>query len=175
MKITSSHSGKPSASTAVINRIAEWCSYLFLLAVIITGYEVVARYVFNAPSVWVHETIVMLVGVCFSVGGFVVLHDKAHITITALYDAVPETVRRLFDVLIALVSLAYLSGLSYAAWVVAKQAWKLGETSGTAWNPPLPIVLKTALFISAVIMALIVIQQLLDAVRRLRGGAQHVD
>ncbi len=157
---------EPAVGDKLSALCARWMSYLFLGAVVITGYEVVARYLFNAPSIWVHEAVVMMVGVNFAVGGVFVLREKAHIAITALYDAVPACLRRLFDVVIALVSLLYLGALTYAAWVIARQAWRLGETSGTAWNPPLPIVIKTALLFSAVVMALIAVRQLFTALRR---------
>lgn len=161
--------GKDHKLDGVINRVGEWFGYLFMICVAIIGVEVVARYIFNSPSIWVHETTVMLVAINFAVGGVIVLYEKAHINITALYDAVPQSAQRVFDFLISAVLLAYLSLLTYAAWVITAQAWRLGERSGTAWNPPLPIILKTALLVSAATMAVIALAQLIGSLRRLKG------
>ncbi|MEM9141266.1 MAG: TRAP transporter small permease [Pseudomonadota bacterium] len=149
------------------DRLSGYLGYLYFACVAAIGYEVIARYIFGAPTVWVHELTVMLVGVCFALGGVVVAYDRAHISITILYDTAGPGLRRAFDLLIAVVSSTYLLLLSYAGWVVAAQAWKLGERSGTAWNPPLPMVLKSALFASAALMAVIALVHLVLAVRRL--------
>ncbi len=140
---------------------------LFILCVFMLCYEIVARYVFGAPTIWVHEATVILVGVNFAVGGIFVLYDHAHINIVVIYQSVSPPVQRILDVFISLVSTAYLCVLAYATWGVAAQAWRLGEKSGTAWNPPLPVILKAALFASLAIMTLIAAVQLIQAVRRL--------
>lgn len=150
--------------------LAKGFGLLFILCVFLLGYEIVSRYVFGAPTIWVHEATVMLVGVNFAVGGIFVLYDRAHINIIVLYQSVPRAVQRVFDVLIGMVSTAYLTVLAYATWGVATQAWRLGERSGTAWNPPLPMALKAALFASLTVMALIAAYQLVCALRRLMPG-----
>lgn len=150
--------------------LAKGFGLLFILCVFLLGYEIVSRYVFGAPTIWVHEATVMLVGVNFAVGGIFVLYDRAHINIIVLYQSVPPAAQRVFDVLIGMVSTAYLTVLAYATWGVATQAWRLGERSGTAWNPPLPMVLKAALFASLAVMAVIAAYQLVCALRRLIPG-----
>ena len=143
---------------------------LFILCVFMLGYEIVARYVFATPTIWVHEVTVILVGVNFAAGGIFVLYDRAHINIVVMYQSVSPSFQRVFDVLISFVSTAYLCVLAYATWGVAAQAWRLGEKSGTAWNPPLPLILKAALFASLAIMTLIAAVQLIQAARRLAPG-----
>jgi TRAP-type C4-dicarboxylate transport system permease small subunit len=161
----------PQTRTARRLRVLEkGFGLLFILCVFLLGYEIVARYVFGAPTIWVHEATVILVGVNFAVGGIFVLYDRAHINIVVVYQSVPPAVQRIFDILISLVSTAYLCVLAYATWGVAAQAWRLGEKSGTAWNPPLPMILKAALFASLAVMALIAAVQLFQAVRRLAPG-----
>lgn len=150
--------------------LANGFGLLFILCVFLLGYEIVARYVFGAPTIWVHEATVMLVGANFAVGGVFVLYERAHINIVVLYQAVPAAVQRVLDVFIGLVSTAYLGILAYATWGVATQAWRLGERSGTAWNPPLPMVLKAALFASLAVMTVIAVYQLVQAVGRLLRG-----
>ena len=35
-------------------------SLLFMAAIVLTAYEVVMRYVFNAPTIWVHDVVTVL-------------------------------------------------------------------------------------------------------------------
>ena len=49
--------------------LGDWGSPLFLLAVLFTTYEVVMRYVFNAPTVWVHEITIALSATAFIISG----------------------------------------------------------------------------------------------------------
>ena len=78
----------------------------FLLITAFTFYEVVMRYVFNAPTIWVHETTTALTALCFAFGGAYCLGTNRHIRVVLLYDSVSPRVRRLLDVAISLVGAA---------------------------------------------------------------------
>ena len=62
----------------------------------------------------------------------VVLYEGAHIRITAIYDNVPERVKRWLDLLAAIVATVYLALIGYGAWVNAHLSIKLNETTGTS-------------------------------------------
>lgn len=156
-------------SSPLVRIPSELISYAYFICVVSMGYEVVMRYGFNAPRLWVQDTVVMLVGSCFALGGIVVLYESAHIRITAIYDNVPEAVQRWLDVLAALVATLYLGLLTFGAWVNAQMSWRLGETTGTGWDSPLPMVLKTVLLISAALMAFVATTQVIHSIKRIRG------
>ena len=48
-----------------IRALGEKASFVFLLAVALTFYEVVLRYFFNAPTTWVHEISIALTATAF--------------------------------------------------------------------------------------------------------------
>jgi TRAP-type C4-dicarboxylate transport system permease small subunit len=148
---------------------AELSSYGFAICVAIIGYEVVMRYGFNAPRIWVQDMVVMLVGGCFAIGGIVVLYEGSHIRITAIYDNVPRHVQRGMDLLAALVASSYLALISYGAWINARLAIALNETTGTSWDSPLPMVLKTILLVSASVMCVIAVMHVYRSIKRLIG------
>ena len=135
----------------------EWVSYFYVVIVVITGYEVMMRYLFNAPTIWVHETSIMLASSAFLIGGFYVLRERDHIRISFVYYAVPVGLRKWLDRLGSLIAAAYLGMLSYSAYLVMTLSWRFGETSGTAWNSPMPVILKTVLFVCASAMALLAV------------------
>lgn len=151
----------------LILKPAELASYGFAVCVAIIGYEVLMRYGFNAPRIWVHDIVVMLVGACFAIGGIVVLYEGTHIRITAIYDNVPERMQRWLDLLAAIVATVYLTLISYGAWMNARLSINLNETTGTSWDSPLPMILKTVLLASAGVMCIIAATQIYRSMKRL--------
>lgn len=138
----------------VAKRLGEALAWVFALSVVIVVYEVVARYAFNAPTIWAHESTIALTAIGFIFGGAYTFQRREHIRITAVYFACGPRVRRFFDVIAALVAIFYLGVLVYAGTLVAEKSWKTMETSGSAWNQPIPVLLKTALVLGAVLMLL---------------------
>ncbi|MCQ8782395.1 TRAP transporter small permease subunit [Mangrovibrevibacter kandeliae] len=146
----------------------------FLLIVAFSFYEVVMRYVFDAPTIWVHETTTALTALCFAFGGAYCLGTDRHIRVVLLYDHVSPRVRRILDVVISLVGAAACAMMAWAAWSLAYKAFYTPggqfrlETSGSAWNPPTPAIVKSVLF---VVLCLMCLQFLLQALRHARRDA----
>ena len=157
--------------------IGEKLSYVFLLSVIITCYEVVMRYVFNAPTTWVHDGATALSATGFLMAGCYCLQARRHIAITVIYDAVPRGVRNVLELINALLVVVFLGLLTWAAMKVAMPAvaWQVWdcrvqfcgfETSAHAWDVPIPAYLKSVLFLAAVAMlvqSLVQLWQTVDA------------
>lgn len=144
---------------------------VFLFITAFTFFEVVMRYVFNAPTVWVHETTIALTAVCFAFGGVYCLGTDRHIRVVLLYDAASPRVRRWLDVAISLVGAVACALMGWAAWDLAHKAFFTPqgdfrlETSGSAWNPPTPAIVKAVLF---VMLCLMCVQFVLQAIRHFR-------
>ena len=62
-------------SRAIGNRLA----WLFLISAILTCYEVVMDAVFRAPTIWVHDTTLMMSATCFLFGGAYAMQRRDHI------------------------------------------------------------------------------------------------
>lgn len=152
-----------------VDRLSRWLgetlSWLFYVAVALTAFEVVMRYVMNAPTVWVHDLVIAISAIAFVVGGAYALERSEHIRISSLYDRLPERPRRWLDRIGLILITAYLALLTYAAVPPALVSIELRETSGRAWDVPIPPVLKTILALGA---ALMTVQAALHLVRALR-------
>jgi TRAP-type mannitol/chloroaromatic compound transport system permease small subunit len=155
----------------LVDLIGNWTSHLFLIVVAITAYEVVMRYFFNAPTIWVHELAVALAATCFVVGGPVVHQRQQHITISVIYDRMGPAAQRWSRAVSSVLALIFCVLLTYAAWQQARLALLSGETSGTALNWPIPAYLKTLLLIAAAVLTAQSAVHLIQDVRRLRGRA----
>lgn len=152
-------------------------SLVFALIVLVSAYEIARRYIFDSPTLWVHETVTFAGATLFVLGGLYAFATNRHVRVVLIYDAVPAPVRRWLDVLHQLLGLAFCSMLLYGSWFMAKDAvrapwgaWRL-ETSGSAWNPPFPAYLKVIIFVAVAVLTLQFILHLIRDVRRaVRGG-----
>lgn len=156
----------------VILTLGRFMSLLFLVSASIIMIEIIARYVFNSPTFWVHETTTLLCALCFLYGGSHCLARNGHIRIGLLYDIVSAKVRRWLDIFIAFMGIIYSFTMAAGAWIMMKSAlfapWGdfRMETSGSAWDPPLPAIVKTAIFLMVVLMLVQFILHFISHVRR---------
>lgn len=136
---------------------------VFAIAILASAFilviEVVLRYGFNAPTIWAHETVIFLNACAFVYGGLYAASRNGHIRVVLIYDQLSPRWRRSFDVVISIVCLVACLFFVVAAWEVLMRAiftpagdFRL-ETSGSAWNPPTPGLLKLFLFAILVVMA----------------------
>mgnify|MGYP000067772463 CR=1 FL=1 len=120
-------------------------SNLYLLAAACTLWEVIARYVFNSPTQWVFEVVMVLCASAWMLSaGFVTLR-KRHIGITVFYLMASDRVRWWLDLFAMVVGVFALYMLVSDTLIRALESIDLTERGGTAWNSPLPMVLKTVL------------------------------
>jgi len=120
-------------------------SNLYLLAAFCTLWEVVARYFFHSPTQWVFEVVMVLCASAWMLSaGFVTL-QKRHIGITVFYLMATERTRWWLDLFAMVVGVFALYMLVSDTLIRALESIDLVERGGTAWNSPLPMVLKTVL------------------------------
>lgn len=157
-----------------VDKIGGYISYLFIVSVVISFYEIISRYFFNAPTIWVHETTTMICALCMAYGGSYCLARNTHISIKVLYDHVSNRVRNWLDVLNGLLSLFFCTLIAYAGYTMTNKAlftpsgiFRL-ETSGSAWNPITPAIVKTGLFVILVLMSLQSILRLINAIKKVK-------
>lgn len=139
-----------------------WC---FAIVTLLTAYEVVMRYGFNRPTIWVHDTTIALSAICFVVGGAYASQADIHIRINVLAELLPAHARRWVDFFCHAAGFVFLAALTYAATIQASRSIALMETSGRAWDVPIPVLLKTVLAAGA---ALMTVQSFLHALALLR-------
>jgi TRAP-type C4-dicarboxylate transport system permease small subunit len=156
----------------VVAAVIRPMSWLIFVAFAVSVYEVIARYVFDSPTLWAHETTTFLIAVIFLVGGPIALSHDKHIRVRMFYDKVGPAGRRMLDIVNSIIALTFFGGLTYAAWTMAWKgthnptgAFQL-ERTGTGWNPPTPAFIKIVILACVLVMAVQTILHLLEAIRR---------
>lgn len=128
---------------------------LVAVIVAIMFYEVVMRYFFERPTLWVNEMSLWLGGFTYLLAVLYVLQQRGHIRITMLYDVVPRRLQRVFDVISTLCIVIFGLAVIMGSFDEAVQKYNRWETFGTAFDPPIPATMKPAILI---VSALIVLQ-----------------
>jgi TRAP-type mannitol/chloroaromatic compound transport system permease small subunit len=114
-----------------------WVAWLNVPLVLAVAYEVTARYVFNAPTMWSFDVTYMLYGTIFMLGSAFALHKGAHIRTDFFYEKWSDKTRGVVDSVSYLVfffpSIIMLLAVSGHE---ALYAFDIGETSEqTPWRP----------------------------------------
>lgn len=108
---------------------------LFAIGAMLT-YEVVARYFFNAPTIWAEELSRLAMIWAVFLGSAVLMKSGDHIRVTVLVERLPERLRVVADIA-SLVFVAVVSGL--VAWRGVPIAWdsfERGRTVGSMLDLP---------------------------------------
>jgi TRAP-type mannitol/chloroaromatic compound transport system permease small subunit len=116
----------------------------------------------------VHDATIMMSATCFLLGGAYALQGGHHIRITFVYDLMPPPARRLCDLIGLCLALVYLLALAWFSGMQAFNSIRIVEMSGRAWNFPMPMVIRTALFLGAALLALQAAAELLKLFRARR-------
>lgn len=148
--------------------VGESVSYFYLIAAAITVYEVIMRYVFNAPTAWAHELTILLCALGYLCASGYVTAKNTHIRITAVYDLLPVRVRLLLDLFAVVFGFVVIGLLMYAAWGKGLRAILVWERTGSSWDPPLYALVKPAIVIGAGLFCLQNISNLIKLWRRYR-------
>lgn len=159
----------------LFGRLISRLGYIFATGIVISAgillLEVFMRYALNSPTTWAHETTVFLCAIAFIFGGLYCASRNSHIRVVLIYDYLPKGLRRIMDVAISLICAIASGFFAYAAWQMVKRAVLAPgggirlETSGSAWNPPTPALIKIAVL---TVMVLLVVQFLVFAVNYAR-------
>ncbi|MEM1390774.1 MAG: TRAP transporter small permease [Pseudomonadota bacterium] len=146
-----------------LSRASLFISAISLVAMtVIISYQVVARYFFNDSPAWSERLALVLMAYLVFFGAAAGVHERFHIRIDAVRNAVPAQVAKVFDIVAhAAVMLAGIT-MVIASWQLTTTLWAfdipaLGLPRGIALLP---------LFISGALISLFAFAQLLDVFKQ---------
>ncbi len=156
--------------TDLTGSIFAWLSMPLVAGV---AYEVFARYLFNAPTIWSYDVTYMLYSTLFMLGAAYALHKGAHIRTDFFWDTFSPRTRGLID------SISYIVFffpsfiiLGLVSWQEAHYAFQIGEQSDqSAWRPALwP--LKMVIPFACILLVIQGISELLKSFYMARTGIE---
>ena len=136
----------------VNSKVGKLASFLILLLNITVLYEVIARYVFNAPTAWNFKLTSFLYGGACILAGAWVLYENRHVSIDLISMRLSPKARAIVNIVTYLflffpfVGIILWKGIDQAVW-----SWQMNQHDfETPWGPPVyPIktVIPVAVFL----------------------------
>jgi TRAP-type mannitol/chloroaromatic compound transport system permease small subunit len=163
--------------TARIDRFTDVCgllvAWLVVPLVLAVAYEVIARYFFSSPTIWVFDVTYMLYGTIFMLGAAYALHKGAHIRTDFFFEAWSTRTKGVID------SVAYLvfffpSLILFlvVSWEEGLYAFEINETSEqTPWRP----ILWPFKMVVPLTCLLLIIQGVSETIKSLHAAVTGVE
>ena len=141
----------------VIGAISGWSgtfvAYWSLIAVFVYYYEVIARYVFNSPTNWAHESMFLMFGMQYMLCGAFALREGAHVRVDVIYGMLPVRARAWVDISTSAFFFIFTITLLVTGYIFARNSLGAWEKSFTEWEIQYwPV--KGTLVIGAALLAL---------------------
>lgn len=143
---------------------------MIALIVLVMFYEVVARYVFNAPTLWANELSLWIAGVVFLFAGQYAMQQRSHIRIYVIYDVMPRWAQKTADVISVGLIVGFTVALVWGGYTDAETRLLRMETFGTAWDPPIPGTMKAAILF---IIVLVTVQAVSNLIADWNKAPEH--
>ena len=114
-----------------------WVAWLNVPLVLAVAYEVFARYLFNAPTIWSFDVTYMLYGTIFMLGSAFALHKGAHIRTDFFFEKWSTKTKGMIDTVAYIVFFfPSFAVFFFVSWSEGWYAFTIGETSEqTPWRP----------------------------------------
>jgi len=103
-------------------------------------FEVITRYGFNRPNIWVHQTTTMLWAFYIVLGACYVLRHDAHVNLDVIYRRLPLRKQAIIDSITYLLFFVYGIVILWFSIPWAWQSFKILEVSREVWPAPVWLV-----------------------------------
>ncbi len=123
---------------SINQRAGSSAAWLCIVLVLVGTYDVILRYVFNAPTVWAYETSCMLGGTIYVIGWAYDHLRKSHVRVDILYTHLSPRGKAISDLIAAAIFFFPLMAIlvkTSISWML--RAWSIGEVMiESYWYPP---------------------------------------
>jgi TRAP-type mannitol/chloroaromatic compound transport system permease small subunit len=126
----------------MFTRILDWItenSGLFVSlwtvnAVCVYFYEVVSRYIFDAPTIWAHQASYLMFGMQYLLaGGFALLHGD-HVRVDVVYIKLPRRAQIGMDIFTSTFFFIFAVALAGTCWRFFIDSWDMFEVTEETWQ-----------------------------------------
>ncbi|BES69487.1 hypothetical protein RE428_05050 [Marinobacter nanhaiticus D15-8W] len=132
----------PDAGVNGFTRVIDWISehsgvfvaFWTVNAVCFYFFEVVMRYIFNMPTIWVHEASFLLLGMQYLLAGAFALLHGAHVRVDVLYNLLPERGQVGMDIFTSMFFFIFALALAITSWTFFQNSYSMHETTVETWG-----------------------------------------
>lgn len=109
-------------------------SFWTVNAVCFYFFEVIMRYLFNKPTIWVHEASFLLLGMQYLLAGAFALLHGAHVRVDVMYNLLPIRGRVGMDIFTSMFFFMFALVLMITSWTFFQNSYSMGETTVETWG-----------------------------------------
>jgi TRAP-type mannitol/chloroaromatic compound transport system permease small subunit len=115
-------------------RAGEFSAYWAVVAVFAYYYEVIARYAFNSPTNWVHESMFLMFGMQYMLAGAYAYKEDQHVRVDVFYTKFSPRGKAMADVFTSLFFFIFAGVMFWTSWRFAADSIGNNEHSFTEWG-----------------------------------------
>jgi TRAP-type mannitol/chloroaromatic compound transport system permease small subunit len=115
--------------------VPKYACWLILVIMALTFYDVVVRYFFNAPTIWIYEFVGLLFGpLWLLVGAYLLTHDE-HVRMDILWRRFTPRQQAIVDLITYTLFFFYVILVLVYGWDYFLTSFIRGGQSRTIWHP----------------------------------------
>jgi TRAP-type mannitol/chloroaromatic compound transport system permease small subunit len=115
-------------------KVGEFVAYWAVIAVFVYYYEVLARYVFNSPTNWVHESMFLMFGMQYLLSGAYAYHADQHVRVDVVYSKLSTRGKAICDIVTSVFFFIFIGTMLWTGARFALDAIHADEHSFTEWG-----------------------------------------
>jgi TRAP-type mannitol/chloroaromatic compound transport system permease small subunit len=119
---------------ALNTRIGAFVAWWAVIAVFVYYYEVMARYVFNSPTNWVHESMFLMFGMQYMLCGAFAYKEDQHVRVDVVYAQFSRRGKAIADIVTSVFFFIFVITMLWTGARFAMDAINVGEHSFTEWG-----------------------------------------
>jgi TRAP-type mannitol/chloroaromatic compound transport system permease small subunit len=114
----------------VNTKAGEFVAYWAVISVFVYYYEVFARFLFNSPTNWVHESMFLMYGMQYMISGAYAYREDQHVRVDVVYSHLSVRGKAIADIVS---SVFFAITMLVTGWKFAADAVRNTEISFTEW------------------------------------------
>lgn len=164
---------RPSVECNVIIRAIDWLSkysgqfvaFWTINAVVFYAFEVIARYIFNKPTIWVHESSFLLFGMQYLLAGAYAYLYGSHVAVDIIYNKFPKRGQYGLDIFTSVFSFVFFITLIGTSYKFMMDSIGMRERTMETWQIQYYPV-KAMMFVGGILILLATVARLYKDIKR---------
>ena len=115
-------------------KAGEYVAYWAVISVFVYYYEVIARFLYNSPTNWVHESMFLMYGMQYMISGAYAYKEDQHVRVDVVYTHLSMRGKAIADIISSVFFFIFTITMLWTGFKFAWDAVGVGETSFTEWG-----------------------------------------
>lgn len=141
----------------VIDTVNFWvgtvAKFLLIAILFCLSFEVIARYVFNSPTIWAMDMSLQFLCALGALGGAYALLFNQHVRVDVFWGSWSVKTRAIVDLFTSVLFFIFMCFMVYQTVIMAQDSWMFQERMASVFAPPLYYV-KTLIPIGSILLLL---------------------